>query len=592
MKKFKNLVFDIEANNLLAPALDYSVMPYKLKEDAKLWCLSIRNIDDPSESLLFVPKKYLDLKTPEYRKDWFSSSKELVKSTFYFADKSLSHTELYFEETDTLKDLELIESDINPIESGIWYNNKKKYELTKENLREAFSESVSIIGHNIINYDLPMLMLFNMIDYTIGYPGQSSTLFGRDVEFKDTLILSKILWPDRLDYYGKHSLDAWGKRTGEHKLDFKEFHQFSPAMCFYCDQDTNSNVAAFNLLEIERAEDDWYEYWTQPIALENKLMDLTLKQELVGFELDVELCHKNVKELESMLEERENIINPRLPPRALNKTESAVYVPPVRQLKKDGTPSSYIINFAKRVGGTLIKQVSESDPDSFSYFFQYKDKLYALPLNPDIALETETKATVKDNEHIKLYLLSLGWIPTEWGERDLTKDSKKKQLTPEKVYETICRYADKTFDTGFKIPRLTELNLPLTLTKEEFIEDTYKQYKKNPRKPIKVVTSPKIKVGTDKEVDEQLLKIEDNKEFSIAFAEYTTYKHRKTTISGGILDEETGEPTKGYLSAVREADQRIPTPADTIGAGTYRYTHRVVNYVMHMITCSLSLKIS
>ncbi len=37
-------VLDIETNDLLAGMLDYSSFPYKLKEDARLWCIVVRNL--------------------------------------------------------------------------------------------------------------------------------------------------------------------------------------------------------------------------------------------------------------------------------------------------------------------------------------------------------------------------------------------------------------------------------------------------------------------------------------------------------------------------------------------------------------------
>lgn len=665
MKKFKTLVIDIEANNLLAPLLDYSSMPYKLKPEAKLWCISIRDVET-KDTLLFVNEDYIDVVYPPYYIDYFNDDNKLIKKEWYNHEKHLVHTDVKLNLPFTIKSEMTLDEEVD------WYNKKEKFIANKDNLKLALSESKIIIGHNIINYDLPMLMLFDTLDYTVGFPGKSSTLFGRDIAIVDTLILSKVLWPDRQDTFGRHSLDAFGKRTGNYKLPFNDFSHFTPHMCFYCDQDTDTNVSAYEYLNLEKQEDDWNERWDEAFALESKLIDLTLKQEVVGFELDVELCHKNLEELDKLLTEREETINPRLPPKPLNKTESNYYSPPNEQFKKDGCLSSSIINFANKMNEyvpnetkdiysiishkltisdnvlnfeainleeiqiisksasdevkellskikwkfnkaknsiycklpeSLITPVtvwitdlnysltiehpktltpfisavpSEDDPDSFQYFLLYDEKEMKLPVDPTVPVKTSTVATVKDNEHIKLYLLSLGWLPTEWSDRDLTKDSSKKPLSPEKVVETIHRYAEKTFNTGFKEPRLREMNLPLNLTQEEFVDNCLQQYRENSKKPIKVVTSPKIKVGPDKEVDENLLSIENNKEFSIAFAEYTTYKHRRSSIAGGDIDEETGEPSKGYLSNYRTVDNRIPTPADTIGAGTYRYTHKVV----------------
>ena len=62
----------------------------------------------------------------------------------------------------------------------------------------------------------------------------------------------------------------------------------------------------------------------------------------------------------------------------------------------------------------------------------------------------------------------------------------------------------------------------------------------------------------------------------ITFVEdqYLTFKHRKNSLAGGKEDED-GSPSTGYLSLVRE-DGRISTPADTLGAASFRYLHKSV----------------
>ena len=45
-------VIDIETNNLLADMLDYSSLPYKLNENASLWCVVIRDVDTNEVTVL------------------------------------------------------------------------------------------------------------------------------------------------------------------------------------------------------------------------------------------------------------------------------------------------------------------------------------------------------------------------------------------------------------------------------------------------------------------------------------------------------------------------------------------------------------
>ena len=48
----KRLVVDIEGNDLLANMLDFSSLPYKLKPDAKLWCVVVRDVDTDETTVL------------------------------------------------------------------------------------------------------------------------------------------------------------------------------------------------------------------------------------------------------------------------------------------------------------------------------------------------------------------------------------------------------------------------------------------------------------------------------------------------------------------------------------------------------------
>ena len=47
-------------------------------------------------------------------------------------------------------------------------------EITKENLEKALEGCTELIGHHIVGFDLPTLMLYGVLDYRIGYPGEPS----------------------------------------------------------------------------------------------------------------------------------------------------------------------------------------------------------------------------------------------------------------------------------------------------------------------------------------------------------------------------------------------------------------------------------
>jgi len=107
---------------------------------------------------------------------------------------------------------------------------------------ERLEDADTIVGHNIINYDIPAISKL--------YPWFQNT--GRVL---DTLVLSRLYHADiltidkkrRWDHmpsqlYGRHSLEAYGYRLGEYKgcygktTDWKDWTQ---EMEDYCVQDVN-----------------------------------------------------------------------------------------------------------------------------------------------------------------------------------------------------------------------------------------------------------------------------------------------------------------------------------------------------------------
>ena len=105
---------------------------------------------------------------------------------------------------------------------------------------ERLEDAGTIIGHNIINYDLPVIRKL--------YPWFENT--GRVL---DTLVLSRLYHANILktdqnrewkhmpaQLYGRHSLEAYGYRLGEYKGCFAkttDWKEWSQEMQDYCEQD-------------------------------------------------------------------------------------------------------------------------------------------------------------------------------------------------------------------------------------------------------------------------------------------------------------------------------------------------------------------
>ena len=426
--------------------------------------------------------------------------------------------------------------------------------ITKEMLQNALVGTTEIIAHNGIKFDFISLKLFGVLDYTVGYLGQDDTIFGIPVKITDTLIRSRLFNPDR---YGGHSLDAWGKKLGEHKGNFHSFESYSDEMVTYCIQDTNVTALIFKELEKEYVS---YSGWKKPEKLENKLADLAVRRETYGFWFDKELAITCLDDLIGKMQELENNVNPLLPPKPMNKTKLKQFTPPKNPFKKDGSVSAVMEKFAEKHGAKIQGNK-----------FYYKDDVFLLPL--DEPIETHEKASISDLDHVKMHLINLGWKPSEFKVRDLTKDTKKQSLTYQKRLDALDRWLEQTFTEGkYKDDRLQELGL-------DDDRDTIRRKlasKLQDDKPVRVPTSPMVRVGVEKELCPNLIKLGDKVSFANDFTLYLTYKHRKSSIAGGDVedmdfDEET--PNTGFLAMYRDVDKRIPTPAIEIGASTNRYRH-------------------
>lgn len=495
---YKAAVIDIETTALLSEMLDFSSFPYKLKEEAKLWCVVVKDVETQNSIRL------------------------------------------------------------------------AKEDITKEALKKALSPYNLIIAHNGVKFDFITLKLFGVLDYKIGWIGEKDTLFGRDVLFLDTLIVSRLFNPVLKN---GHSLDEWGKRLGHKKTDFRqlcidkgyikktdpkgqEFKTFCPEMVDYCENDCLVNLNLFEHLKQELNE---YQTWLVSIKQENKLADLAVRRENFGFDLDEEKALECYEDLSQKIKSISDIINPILPSKKANKGEINNFIPPKIQLKKDGTLSNHILKFIEKHNATIEKL----DED---YYLIYEDKEFKIPFSNPI--KKTVRADISNLDHVKHYLISLGWIPTEWRERDLTKDSKKISLPLEKRVKALDKWWVETMEGKYKEYRLDNLE-------GDSLQDKYNNLRKKLEKdfPVRIRTSPSVKVGLEKELCSNLVKLGEKVAFAKDFADYLTYKARRSNIAGGEAIEEQKEIEKGYLSSYRQEDGRIPTPAIEIGAISNRYKH-------------------
>lgn len=132
--------------------------------------------------------------------------------------------------------------------------NRGYYMGIEEGLHHL-SSATTLIGHNIIRYDLPMLKKFYNWEPTPG------------TRIMDTLVMShlgytslttkdqRVSWRDPnfpRSLTGKHSLRAWGHRIGAlkgHANDTDDFSVCDEEMLRYCERDVEVNAKLFLMME-------------------------------------------------------------------------------------------------------------------------------------------------------------------------------------------------------------------------------------------------------------------------------------------------------------------------------------------------------
>lgn len=454
---------------------------------------------------------------------------------------------------------------------------------------KKFGELDHIIGHNILDYDMLALKLDMGIEYELIGRGHSrfgvrARVNGKEVYLTDTLVVSKALNPDR--YLG-HSLDEWGKRLGVLKIDWRgeaiqlgliqphapkgaEFAQYHPQMLVYNEGDCHTNVALYWKLVEEMGDHPW----TDALELEHFVRDIITRQAHRGFWFNSILAGECVRDLDTKMEAIRATVEPLLPQKPMGKTKLKEFLPPKIQFKKDGTLSANILKWVEKHGGVILP--ADAHIDNNKQVAVIDGKRWPLPMALDVPVRTHEPSTVKDTTHIKGWLVELGWRPTQFKERDLTCDVKKNKLPTDKYVAAVERYVEQTLASPFCRARCEELDTSKGRLRDYLLKVDHT------KRPVKVYTNPTFTVGMEKEIDPALLELSQKFPHAKLVTEFMTYQHRRNSILGGGLDpdemdEDDEFAGKGFMAADRiQEDGRIQTPADTCGAGTSRFKHRLV----------------
>ena len=214
-------------------------------------------------------------------------------------------------ELDTVHSLVLRDIDSGDVTSCADHDG---YESIESGLY-MMSKADLLVGHNVINFDFRALKKV-----------YKTFKLKKNCKINDTLIVSRVLWPEMepvdeakfshipSKYKGKHSLGAWGERLNVKKINFEGSDKYeerwdiwSKEMQKYCEGDTLVSLELFKYFETQSLDPRCYN-------LEHDFARIMARQEAFGFPFDEKKAFALVNNLKSRRGEIDDELQRVFPP--------------------------------------------------------------------------------------------------------------------------------------------------------------------------------------------------------------------------------------------------------------------------------------
>ena len=218
----------------------------------------------------------------------------------------------------------------------------------------------TLIGHNIIGFDIPLVEKFGNVDLS-------------DKIVIDTLVLSRLFNPTR---DGGHSLETWGYKLGYPKIEFEDYLNYSEDMLTYCVRDVELNTKVLQELRKESRG-----FKKDCIDLEQGVAKIMKQQEQDGFAFDMQSALTLLAELREKKQQIEDEVHSTFKPKWVDTKQVTPYI------KKDG-------NLSKR-GMTDEEYQRCLDTNNFNPFMR----------------QTLQEFNLGSRKQIGEYLIDFGWNP-------------------------------------------------------------------------------------------------------------------------------------------------------------------------------------
>ena len=275
----------------------------------------------------------------------------------------------------------------------------------------------TVMAHNGVTFDFPFL------EQICGYK------FAPEVELVDTLIMSRILNPDRAPVEGvrgPHGVEAWGKRMGRWKPDITDWSVFTPEMLHRCKEDVEIQYLMYLMLCKEASIRDpkasifiklnYEEHdWSLALKQEHRSAEIMYQQERNGCYFRLEDAAKFVNVLTEIIDKTSADVLQFT--HATPKKKGAVVNKP---FKKDGMYTKMVMDWFDTI---------EDDP---LLLMPYEN----LVSGPFTRIEWH-QLNLQSDKQLKAWLYKIGWVPDEWNysKKEVDTDGNPLRTSP-KITET------------------------------------------------------------------------------------------------------------------------------------------------------------
>ncbi len=243
----------------------------------------------------------------------------------------------------------------------------------------ALMEAGTLIGHNIIGYDIPVIKNLTSIDLS-------------NKIIVDTLVLSRLFNPVR---EGGHGLERWGYILKSHKIDFHEYSKFTPDMLKYCEQDVLLNYKVY-----ERLKQESLGFSRQSVEIEHAVAKIMNEQRNYGFLFNIEEAMKLVATLNERMSEIQ------------------------RQIRKVFLPAKEVLKIFPR--HNKLKKLLKTGKTNYGTNVRLTDKEFNLiEQQTFITRVIETEFNPGSRKQIGERLQDLGWKPKEFTPTGQSKVDEK-----------------------------------------------------------------------------------------------------------------------------------------------------------------------